>query len=252
MFFNATSLNKRKLRETERIANESKCDLIFVTETWFNDKSVTKISGYDCYFRNRVKKRGGGVCIYVKDDLVSNELENDQVLCDKLVEQIWVELRFDKENVLLGCIYRPPNTTDNLNERLNRSIAVANEYHKSNKYSNILIAGDFNHNSIDWSESDCPRYNGGMYSQAATFINNLRDNFLYQVVTEPTFQKVDMSMTNTIDLIITNDENRIHSLTYNAPIGKKKQNHLMLKWKFVVEVTRMASENKKKLMLKKR
>ena len=68
MYLNATSLNKKKLKELELIS--TKLDIIFITETWFNEKSICKIDNYINYNRNRKKKRGGGVCIYAKEYLI--------------------------------------------------------------------------------------------------------------------------------------------------------------------------------------
>lgn len=62
---NATSLNSKKRKELEIVGSNS--DIIFVTETWFNEKSVTNIRDYVFHHRNRRGKKGGGVCIYVKD-----------------------------------------------------------------------------------------------------------------------------------------------------------------------------------------
>ena len=44
-----------------------------ISESWFTcqhtDKLV-KIDGYALYRKDRVKKKGGGVCMYVRDDII--------------------------------------------------------------------------------------------------------------------------------------------------------------------------------------
>ena len=62
------------------------------------------------YRRDRDKKSGGGVAIYVRDDLFSSEVA-DEILrnqFEKLIfEQVWCTVQVGKERILLGCIYRP-------------------------------------------------------------------------------------------------------------------------------------------------
>ena len=54
----------------------------------------------------------GGVCIYKRDDLCSVEVD-DPKLNRNEIEQVWCEIGAGNEKVLLGCIYRPPNCTNN-------------------------------------------------------------------------------------------------------------------------------------------
>ena len=62
---------------------------MLVTETWFKTKSMAKIDGYK-YFREDHNdcNNGGGVCIYIKDNLESTETLESQ-LRTKISEQIW-------------------------------------------------------------------------------------------------------------------------------------------------------------------
>jgi hypothetical protein len=51
------------------------------------------------------------------------------------------------------------------------------------------------------------------------FVDVLNDNFLYQHITEPTRARVGQKA-NTLDLIVTNVEEIISDITYEAPLGK--------------------------------
>ena len=79
------------------------------------------------------------------------------------------------------------------------------------EYSDFIITGDFNFNTIDWSDDDCPFSATDNESQTNKFIECLEDCFLYQCIREPTFQKASYESNNILDLIITNDKAKISS-----------------------------------------
>ena len=74
--FNAQSFNVEKLEQLklELSANSSDPDIMGISETWWNSKTqdnLMQIIGYNCFRQDREdtnKSRGGGVCIYVKQD----------------------------------------------------------------------------------------------------------------------------------------------------------------------------------------
>jgi hypothetical protein len=44
-----------------------------ITETWFTDKQADddlKIDGFVLFRRDRMKRKGGGLCMYVKSNIV--------------------------------------------------------------------------------------------------------------------------------------------------------------------------------------
>ena len=157
------------------------------------------------------------------------EFSNDSI------DPICVEVKTGNEKLLIGCIYRPPKTGKEQNEKINETITKASVLVKEGKYSSLLITGDFNHSSIDWSNEDCPIVNGSDHYQAETFISALEDNFLAQMVREKTFQKTDGVETSILDLIIIDDQLRVEKLTHNPPIGYKNQGHQVLKWEFILK-----------------
>ena len=100
-YTNATSLNEDKLDELRLLVAQSAPDIIFITETWFDEKSSTTetdIEGYKCFKNNRnntIVKKGGGVCIYARKHKVSKELENSVEL---IIEEKTCVCFFNKEN----------------------------------------------------------------------------------------------------------------------------------------------------------
>ena len=92
--------------------------VIFLTETWAHDQlpdSYFSISGYVLYRCDRSERKGGGVMIYIKEDISSgccktmSCTEFDAISCYFI----------DKSNSKIGlaCIYRPPSICDK-NEKL--------------------------------------------------------------------------------------------------------------------------------------
>ena len=77
-YTNATSLNADKIAELELKACLEEYHLIFITETWFNETSVPSLKNYDLFRRDR-GSNGGGVCIYVRKDLDSIEIADENL-----------------------------------------------------------------------------------------------------------------------------------------------------------------------------
>ena len=99
---------------------------------------------------------GGGVAIYVSDELKSFETTSPQ-LNNTDVEQVWCTILVGQEQLLLGCIYRPPpkpgeeaSKRARLEQAALASIQEACESIKSKKFGGMCIAGDFNFNKTTW------------------------------------------------------------------------------------------------------
>ena len=50
--------------------------IIILTETWFSNENAWNLEGYESYHTIRPNRRSGGVSVYVKNNLVSNKLQN--------------------------------------------------------------------------------------------------------------------------------------------------------------------------------
>ena len=62
--------------------------------------------GYTIYRRDRNSQWYGKVCIYVRDELISCEVNNCE-LNDQKVEQVWCERKVWDERILIGYIDSP-------------------------------------------------------------------------------------------------------------------------------------------------
>ena len=146
LYTNADGLLNKKdelLLQTDKM----KPKIIAITETVPKNISDFVLSEYKLeifeIFHNENPKRG--VALYIDRTLQAQA-------CDTLNkctfrEAIWCQFQTEaKEKVLVGCIYKSPNTTeDNLKElyRLFQKEEIQN-------YDKVCIMGDFNFPDMNW------------------------------------------------------------------------------------------------------
>ena len=84
---NTTSLAKTNAVQLLSLDIKEHCPHVaLVTETWFTSKHDTNclsIPNYTLYRRDRVNRKGGGICAYVRDDikcvLVNRGIHTDRI-----------------------------------------------------------------------------------------------------------------------------------------------------------------------------
>ena len=82
-------------------------DVGCITETWFTAKmseNHTAINGFSLYRRDRKKRKGGDVCVYVKDSIQSciYSISDD-------FEVLWVNIYCCDNCFYIAACYHPPN-----------------------------------------------------------------------------------------------------------------------------------------------
>lgn len=115
-----------------------------ITETWLHPNILdTEITppNYTIIRKDR-EARGGGVAILIRRGIVFTVL--DEV---KDIEAVWVQIRMSDHVVVLGGVYRPPNSSANFLIRLRQYMDYVICHNK-----NILLVGDFNLPGIDWNK----------------------------------------------------------------------------------------------------
>ena len=122
---------------------ENKFDVIVLTETWGNEEILVlfNIPGYNSYHNYRQNKQSGGVSIFVKNTLHSEEIVSLNISND-VIESATVNITLPVTGKIIKImgIYRPPNgDTNDFIETLENTI---NEYDLSS--SDSIITGDFN------------------------------------------------------------------------------------------------------------
>lgn len=139
---NAAALTKSHAVEqlTADIANYQS-DIAVITETHCKTKhsdSALSIAGYTLHRRDRQRRRGGGVAVYVRSDLQSTVWTYSAD--DRVYEIHWQRVG----DLFLGAVYHPPRplyTTDSL---LNYVEACIDEINCQFPSATIVLAGDFN------------------------------------------------------------------------------------------------------------
>ena len=204
-----------KVNELELTISNTEPHLIFLTETKLSQdilsQEIFPADRYVVYRRDRdAIFVGGGVCILVRKDIVSFEV-NELLL--RGCESICCEIVIGKSRILVCCLYRPPSYDQNheLNEQfLNQFRKLANA-----NYDQILICGDFNYSCIDWKLHEV---NASTSSDAQLFYNATQDCFMHQHVEEFT-RKRGNNIPSILDLIFTKTEIEIDNLNHSAPLG---------------------------------
>ena len=90
--------------------------MIGISETWLNidNKSQIQLPGYLFVNNNKNTKTGGGVGMFISS-VINFHVRNDLNLQrDSVLESIFVETSLRKnEKIIIGTIYRPPNSNFN-------------------------------------------------------------------------------------------------------------------------------------------
>ena len=114
-------------------------DVIILCETWLktNDMQL-QISGYDYIAKSRQNRKGGGVGFLINKKLKSRNVPELQ-LKDEIVESLFIEIKGNHHNMLIGAIYHPPNTP--VGSFLNNYSDMCSKLHK---HKHVIIG--LNHN----------------------------------------------------------------------------------------------------------
>ena len=150
-----------------------------------------------------------GIILYIKKHLNATPIYFKN---SSFNESVWVSINLQtNESILIGCIYRSPNSNDLNNSQL---LELINEVSNS-KFSKIIIMGDFNFPNIDWKSEKCENMNGAAFE----FLENIKDNFLFQHISMPTRGRFGQNP-SLLDLILTNEEDLVKDVSINSPLGK--------------------------------
>ncbi|GAB0209401.1 hypothetical protein GRJ2_003405800 [Grus japonensis] len=178
-------------------------DLIGITETWWDSSCDWSVGmeGYRLFRKDRQGRQGGGVALYINDQLECMELHLG--MDEELTESLWVRIkgRAGAGDIIVGVCYRPPDQGDQADEALYRQIGAASHSQA------LVLMGDFNHPDICW------RDNAAEHKQSRKFLECVDDNFLLQVTEEPTRRGA------MLDLVLTNKEGLVGDVKLKGSLG---------------------------------
>ena len=122
---------------------ERALQVLLITETQCVENEFPKVDGYFTYFRNRKKRKGGGIAILVAEDLKGRsklvEVGKDQC------EMLSVQIECPESSVTLICYYgQQENTTEKevIDDHIAQVVASATSDHNDGNV--VVVAGDFN------------------------------------------------------------------------------------------------------------
>ena len=128
-------------------------------------------------------------------------------------ESIWCSINCNGECTLIGVCYRAPDSAE-INDKAMYALLdrVRNE--------RVVILGDFNYPEIHWGEHDS-------LDAAHPFIECIGNNFLFQLVEEPTRGK------KFLDLVLSSDDSIVQSLEVGEPF--ESSDHQVIRLEIVCE-----------------
>ena len=246
-----THLNIRSLWSKIDLArttfNSKDVDIITLSETWLTESITNEIidfNGYTIYRKDRswtegistMPKKGGGLCIYVKDELNVktghlNHLESSSIDVECQCLEI---LCTNQKNMIILNIYRPPQGKfDIFSEFLEQTINSIDQNRKD-----IFVLGDFNIDFIDKTDNNTKKLDR-LISQLG----------LTKLISSPT--RYGATKNSCIDQIITNathirtagvDDMNIsdHQLIY---VVRKKNKNISTTMNFMGRSYRNYNEN---------
>ena len=171
-----------------------KFSIIGLTETWLdeNKHGLYELDNYISVNKFRKEKRGGGVSLYL-DENITYRIRDDLDYFDSELEMIVVEIDKDvfktNSNVIMGLIYRIPNTPiEVFNDRIADILNTAEREQKI-----CYFMGDLN---IDLFKTEEHRH-------TSDFLDIMYSHSLFPLITKPT--RVTGNSATLIDHIFTNN-----------------------------------------------
>ena len=150
LYSNVDSLQRRK-DDLQAMINKYAPEIICLVEifpktaNFIFAENEYNIKGYNAFITDSKKR---GAIILVKDNLLSSANQLTQHIFE---ESVWCEIRLkNHDKLLLGCIYRSPNSDPGNNGELINLLREASK----KRISLLLIVGDFNCKDIDWESAN--------------------------------------------------------------------------------------------------
>ena len=222
-----THINIRSLRnsvhltQVRELAQQKDFDIITISETWLNtsvSSSEVKIDGYKLFRLDRLHKRGGGVCAYVRKELKASVHNNLSFISEENFHQLWVTVQYKKLKFFLICVtYRPPDCPLSSFEDVFKPIYM--EALTLNKP--IVIMGDLN---CDGLKVGCAEHK--------TLQRFLDEMNLSQLIHHPT--RITDSSETLLDVVLVSSRSIVrHSGVLNVPISDHLPVYAELKLKSI-------------------
>lgn len=218
IYLNIRSL-RNKLYELENYIETltEKPDLIILTEIWIykEENSKYNIQNYNCFFTNRESSQAGGVCIFIKSNIIANNIFSHD---DGESSILGINLVKFKLNIF--SIYKSPSAN---NEIFFNKLDLL-----LSSYKNNIVIGDFNFDLLQ-SNINNEKYVNVIQSNGHTILNKISKKFSTRV-TLNTHTIIDHIITDCLkysytislsDLFISDHKVISLSITLALPINRR-------------------------------
>ena len=189
---NARSLNKNIL-ELKAVIDKTSFDAFSISESWLTrntPKDRFIIEGFNIVRKDRKNKRGGGVCIYIKEQYTYKKILVPDT--PDMPEMLWVEISLKHSKLAIGTLYKPPKIPCNTFNQVFNGLAYI-----YSKYEHTILCGDFNVNMLTPTSYE-----------ARTLTDNVIDPFsLAQLIKTPT--RITDKSSTLLDLLLVNNANNV-------------------------------------------
>ena len=122
-------------------------DLCVLAETWLKKQHLDSqfaIDGFSLFRNDRIKRKSGGVAIYVKNSYKAEVVNFDNFLTNKFLETLWVKFNSRSDVYYVCAIYNPPRPLYAVDDLLFYLSACTEHIFTTIKDPIILLAGDWN------------------------------------------------------------------------------------------------------------
>ena len=185
----------KNLNKFDLYLNNLKHDfpVIALSETWLKDHNCDRygIDGYNAEHNFRPIRGGGGVSLYIKDT-IEYTVRDDLRFQNNILETLFIEIDKDqfakRQNIIIGVIYRPPDTDiTEFNDHILRCLTQI----KAGKKIAYLL-GDYNINLL----------NTDNHAASQDFADVMFSHSFFPAITKPT--RVTYKSATLIDNIFYN------------------------------------------------
>ena len=189
---NARSVPKH-IDEIKRVLLSTDFDIFAISETFIKTgtpKHLFKIDGYNFFRKDRLSKNGGGIGLFVKEQIKTKLITLPQGIVHP--EVLFTELTINQTKLAVGVIYKPPKIPYGTFAMLHEALAYI-----TTKYIHIIILGDMN---INYLIPDSLPLN--------FFQTNITEPFsLTQIIEDPT--RITLTSSTLLDLILVSNYSNV-------------------------------------------
>lgn len=209
---NVQSLTARrfsKFNELKMNLFDCNLDMICMTETWLDDSIENRMIAVDGYkiYRNDRTRHGGGICVYVRKNLVCRVLEASSIVGNdaRITEFMCFEVMSGKDRIMLAVYYNPPDVdcSNTLMQHFDQFTV---------KYKSTFFIGDFNTDLLK-NNSRQRRFRDVISGMSYVCVNN-----------EPTYfhntgcSMLDLFLTDSLDKVCKHDQISLPGISHHDMI----------------------------------